>query len=40
MYEVQDPNDPLIEGRYKDYIVDGPFATEFDYSHFNEEMCR
>ena len=40
VYEVEDPNDPLIEGRYYNYIVDGPFATQYQYSHFEENMCR
>lgn len=39
-YEVPDPfNDPVIEGNYADYRVDSAFATEFQYSHFEENRC-
>ena len=33
------PNDPLIEGKYYQYKVDGDFATKFVYAHFNETRC-
>lgn len=33
------PNDPVIEGVYRDYIVSGLFETTFRYSRFNERMC-
>ena len=28
------PNDPVIEGVYTDYEVDGPFDTDFRFSRF------
>ena len=28
------PNDPVIEGVYTDYEVDGPFDTDFKFSRF------
>ena len=34
-----DPNDPVIEGKYSDYIVGSLFATDYTYSHFNDSMC-
>ena len=34
-----DPNDPVIEGHYTDYIVESLFATDYTYSHFNETLC-
>jgi len=37
--ELLSINDPVIEGRYVDYQLDSPFATEFEYSHFDETMC-
>ena len=30
------PNEPLIDGVYTDYIVDGPFDTSFAYSQFGQ----
>ena len=34
------PDDSVIEGRYKDYQVDGVFATDWMYAQFNEvEAC-
>ena len=42
-YEVPDPNDSVIEGRYRDYIFDGAdenlFATGYTYSQFEEGRC-
>ena len=32
-------NDPVIEGSYVDYIVDGPFEHDFAYSRFSADMC-
>ena len=39
--EVQDPNDSIIEGRYRDYIIQSEdlFDTEYVYSRFNEDRC-
>ena len=37
--EVSEPNDSVIEGEYSDYQVESLFATEFIYTHFNEEKC-
>ena len=34
-----DPNDPVIEGQYTDYIVDSLFATQYRFSHFNNTLC-
>ena len=41
LFEIKDTdhNDPVIEGRYLDYIVDSLFATNYTYSHFNETLC-
>ena len=33
------PNDPVIEGNYTQYKVDGNFATGFAHSHFDEGRC-
>lgn len=32
-------NDPVIEGSYKDYRVDGLFGHNFAYSQFSADMC-
>ena len=32
-------NDPVVEGSYKDYIVDGLFEHNFAYSRFSADMC-
>ena len=37
--EVMQPNDPVIEGSYRDYIVSELFASYFLYSQFNETVC-
>lgn len=37
--EVQDPNDPVIEGSYVNYIMADDFATDFKFSHFDESRC-
>ena len=41
LYEVSapDPNDPVIEGQYTDYIVKSLFATSYRYNHFNNSLC-
>ena len=33
--QVSDPNDSVIEGAYRDYIVGSLFATDYVYSHFS-----
>ena len=37
--EVDDANDSVIEGSYKDYITAGPFGTNFTYAVFNDAVC-
>ena len=40
IYEVMDPNDNVIEDRYKNYKVDSAFSEEgFDFGIFMEERC-
>ena len=39
VYEVINPNDPVIEGNYRQYRVNGNFDTEFMYSHFDSNRC-
>ena len=39
IYEVQDPNDSVIEGSYEDYRVTDAFETNFPYSRFDESQC-
>nr|CAI68017.1 LPS-binding protein [Suberites domuncula] len=39
IYEVEDPNDSVIEGKYKDYRMDGAFDTSFMYSRFDDSQC-
>lgn len=38
LFEISDPNfnDPVIEGEYADYIVEGLFQNSFKYSQFSE----
>lgn len=38
--EIEGYGDPVIEGLYIDYIVSGPFDSEFAYSRFEENSCR
>ena len=42
-FEVPDPNDSVIEGRYRDYILQGGdgnlFETSYTYSQFEENRC-
>ena len=40
VYEVKSPNDTLLEGSYKDYIVPNLFATGFKYKKFNDNICN
>ncbi len=40
IYEVETPNDPVIQGVYLEYKVRSAFATDFAYSHFDESMCN
>jgi len=37
--EVNDPNDPVLQGVYRDYEVDSIFGTAFQYSHFDDSRC-
>ena len=37
--EVNGLNNPVIQGSYKDYIVNGLFETDFTYSRFEEQSC-
>ena len=39
IYEIEYPNDRVIEGLYTDYIVSGSFAEDFPFGLFDEEMC-
>lgn len=39
IYEVEFPNDAVIEGGYEDYLVSGEFETEYMYSRFDETQC-
>ena len=39
VYEVVDDHDTLIEGVYKQYIMESAFSTEFEFSQFNETQC-
>ena len=36
VYEVVDDHDTLIEGVYKQYIMESAFSTEFEFSQFNQ----
>ena len=38
--EALDPNDPVIEGTYRDYRVAGLFEYEFTYSQFENNRCN
>ena len=39
LVEVSKPNDSVIEGVYRDYIIESLFATSYTYSHFLEGRC-
>ena len=36
---VVSPDDSVIEGNYKEYILDGLFATDYRYGQYEEENC-
>ena len=40
-YDVEDPNDSVIEGDYRDYIIDNGdlFETAYKYVQFDEGRC-
>lgn len=40
-YEIEDPNDSVIEGRYREYIIasDDLFETEYVYTQFADDRC-
>lgn len=37
--EITEPNDPVIQGSYRDYSVASLFDTDFVYSQFNVALC-
>ena len=37
--EVDDPNDSVIEGTYKDYRVANAFQTDYEFGLFSEDRC-
>ena len=37
--EIDDPNDSVIQGSYRDYSVRSLFATDFVYSQFSASLC-
>ena len=40
IYEVENPNDPVIEGVYKDYRVQGLFEeSQYVFAQFDETKC-
>ena len=40
IYEIQEPNDPVIEGRYNEYMVDSAFSEDkYSFGLFNENGC-
>ena len=39
IYEVEEPNDSVIEGSYEDYRVGSPFETAFTFNRFEESRC-
>ena len=39
IYEVKEPNDPVIEGIYTDYIVTEGFVDNFRFGLFEENRC-
>lgn len=41
IYEVEKPNDPVIEGDYRDYEVENGFSErDYKFGLFNEARCR
>lgn len=39
IYEVEDPNDSVIEGGYEDYRVGGVFEPDYKYNRFDSSRC-
>ena len=39
IYEVPSPNDPLIQGRYQDYLTASSYETNYRYEQFDETSC-
>ena len=39
IYEIEDPNDPVIKGLYTDYIVSEGFVEDFKFGLLEEERC-
>ena len=40
LYEVDEPNDGVIEGDFRDYIVRSAFVEDdFKYGVFNKDKC-
>ena len=39
IFEIESPNDPVIQGQYRDYIVGKQFGVEFVYTHFDSSQC-
>ena len=39
VYEIDKPNDGVIEGMYTDYIVSGAFDDQFKFSIFEIDKC-
>ena len=37
--EVDEPNDPVIEGSFKEYQMNGLFETDYVYAQFEEDRC-
>ena len=37
--EVDNPNDPVLQGEYTDYKVDNIFGTEYVFGHFESARC-
>jgi len=37
--EVDNPNDPVLQGEYTDFIVNDIFGMEFKYTHFDSSRC-
>ena len=40
-YDVEDPNDSVIEGNYREYFIENEdlFETNYKYVQFEEERC-
>ena len=37
--ELDDPNNPVLQGEYTDYIVDDLFSMDFALAHFDTSRC-